>query len=150
MSSSASAASNAIASEFGSSQNRRLYNFFFTYNSAATVDPKERAALDSKMFTFLAESSALKGFVFQAEIGAQGNNFHLQGAVLFKGQTYFKSALAFFAKGGFEGIHLQEMKGSRPQVFAYCTKEETRCPGLEFHVSGDYSCHNYVRMFRIK
>ena len=64
------------------------------------------------------------GRVYQIEKAPSTGYIHIQGAVLFKNQTYLKTLKRLHEKA-----HWEIMKGKVKQAFDYCRKEDTRVEG---------------------
>lgn len=87
----------------------------------------------------LVEAGTLSYAIFQEEICPDTSNHHFQGFVIISGQRQRFSALKKIldpVRKAKSGIHLAACNGSPEQNRAYCSKEESRMPGTEFHEFG--------------
>jgi len=72
--------------------------------------------------------------VYQEELAPETGTYHFQGCVVFKKR---KTILAV-KKAIHERAHLEVAKGTQLQNYKYCTKDDSRLPGSEPDILGDW------------
>lgn len=123
-------------------EQNKYRNWVFTWNA-------DESHCDSDTCIHLPELSLIKPFlekemdifVFQYEEGEIGGRKHLQGAfrtpIRTRQSTVLTKFLQYFGQYGFttKQLTVNRMCGNWDENFVYCTKDETRLTGTQYHCS---------------
>lgn len=63
---------------------------------------------------------------------------HIQGYIGFEKPTKFGTVLQWLKDNGMQGVHIEMVRGTYLQNYAYCTKTETRAPHGQAGEFGDF------------
>lgn len=96
--------------------------FMFTINNYVQAD--------LEVCESLGRDVRVQYYAWQEEIGAQGTP-HIQGYVVFKGRMRLKPLKQLMPRAHWENAY-----GTAEEATAYCTKAETRKPGVQAQVGG--------------